>query len=116
MHSEATAAAQVKTYYVIYAALLGLLVATVVVGQFPLGHWHLAAALLIAFVKTGLIVVYFMHLRWNQPLTIVAIIAGLVCLATLFTLTGADVASRMKPNPKPKQQPDAVSGARSAEH
>lgn len=95
MQSESTAAAQVKTYYTIYAALLGLLIATVVVGQFPLGHWHLAAALLIAFAKTWLILIYFMHLRWNQPLTVVAMIAGLVCLATLFTLTGADVAARM---------------------
>lgn len=94
MHHETTAAQQAKIYYTVYGTLLALLVATVLVGRFDLGSLHLAAALGIAFIKTWLIVVYFMHLRWNQPLTIVVMIAGLVCMAILFTLTGADFASR----------------------
>ncbi|MFQ3320097.1 MAG: cytochrome c oxidase subunit 4 [Natronomonas sp.] len=74
----------VKLYGLIYVALIGL--ATSKFAFFHLeffGYWDaVGATLLAASLKTGLIVAYYQHLRWeNRSL------AGLMALAlTLFVL------------------------------
>ena len=63
----------------IFAALLALTVLTVSVTRFDLGNLNIMVALLIAAVKGMLVVLYFMHLRYESSFN------GLIfCTALLF--------------------------------
>ena len=62
----------------VLAALLFLTVVTVLVTLVNLGPLNVWIALGIATVKASLVLLYFMHLRWDRPLNAVMIIASLV--------------------------------------
>lgn len=83
-----------KTYYVVFAALLVLLVATVFVAELDLGAWNFLAAASIATVKAVLIILFFMHVRYSQPLIWLVAGAGFFWLAIMFALTMADYLTR----------------------
>jgi cytochrome c oxidase subunit 4 len=81
-------------YIAVFAALLGLLLATVVVAELDLGQWSFFAAMLIATVKALLIMLYFMHVRYSRPLIWLVAGAGFFWLAILFGLTLSDYWTR----------------------
>jgi cytochrome c oxidase subunit IV len=83
-----------STYYSVYVALLVLLVLTVVVREFHLGEWNLVAALVIAVVKTVLIVLFFMHIRYERGVPRLFAVAGILWLMLLIGLTMSDVLTR----------------------
>jgi cytochrome c oxidase subunit 4 len=83
-----------RTYYMIFAILMALLVATVGGSYLPLGRFHLPFALLIAIAKAVLIVLYFMHVRFSNRLTWVFSSAAFFWLAILLVLGSMDFASR----------------------
>jgi cytochrome c oxidase subunit IV len=83
-----------KVYATVWAALLILLVATVALAYIPLGPLHVVVAISIAFAKAILIVLFFMHVRYKQPLVIVFVCAGLFWLAIMFTLALGDYMTR----------------------
>jgi cytochrome c oxidase subunit 4 len=83
-----------KTYYKITAALFVLLVATVGVSFLPLGPFGIVAALLIAGAKAGLIVLFFMHVRYSSRLTMLVAGAGFFWLVILFFFTFSDYVTR----------------------
>ncbi|MDQ3248732.1 MAG: cytochrome C oxidase subunit IV family protein [Chloroflexota bacterium] len=91
MHEHTTSP---RLYYMIFAALLGLLALTVLVAYLNLGAWSPLVAMLIASVKALLVVLYFMHVRYNNRLTWVFAGAGFVWLALLLVLTMSDYLSR----------------------
>jgi cytochrome c oxidase subunit 4 len=65
----------IRTYLIVFALLMVLLVITVAVSLFDFGMLNLFVALSIATVKAGLIMAYFMHLRYSSKL--IWIFAGL---------------------------------------
>ena len=79
-----------RTYFLIYAALLVLLVVTVAVAKVDLGAAALPVALLIAGSKAVLIVLYFMHVKDSDSLTRLIAVAGLLWLCILLGLTACD--------------------------
>jgi cytochrome c oxidase subunit 4 len=83
-----------RTYYLVYGALLVLLVLTVAVAQFHLGAIGVVVALLIALAKAILVLLYFMHLRFSSRLTWVFAGAGFMWLLILFAGVIADYLSR----------------------
>jgi cytochrome c oxidase subunit 4 len=83
-----------RTYFVVYALLMGGLVATVGAAYLPLGRANVLVALAIAFAKATLVVLYFMHVLYSPKLTWIGIFAGLVWLAILLSLVAADYMSR----------------------
>lgn len=83
-----------KIYFGVFAGLLILLVATVAVAYLDLGLFSTVLALAIAFAKTLLIVLYFMHLRYSSRLTWVFAGAGLLWLLIAFAFTLADYLTR----------------------
>ena len=83
-----------KTYYRVAAALMGLLVLTVAVSFLPLGDVGVVVALGIAFAKMGLILLFFMHVRYGSPLTKVFAAVGFFWLLLLFVLTFSDYLTR----------------------
>jgi cytochrome c oxidase subunit 4 len=82
------------TYFLIFAALLALTGATVLVAYLPLGGWHTVLALAIAVTKAVLVLLFFMHLLHSPRLTWLVAAAGVFWLGILLTLTFADYLTR----------------------
>ena len=79
----------------IWAALLCLLLLSVTLAYVPMGSFTTVAGIVVAFVKSGLVILLFMELVKSKPLVRLAAFAGVVFLAALFALTLADVLARM---------------------
>ncbi len=77
-----------RTLGAVCVALLAFTGLTVWLSYFHLGNWNLWAALGIATVKAGLVVLFFMHLKYDRPFNAVLILAALlfVLLFVGFTL------------------------------
>ena len=91
MHEHVTL---VRTYVLIWATLIVLTVTTALVSEIELGPWNIVVALGIAFTKATLVILFFMHLKWGNPLTKLFFVAGLLWLVILFALTLSDYLSR----------------------
>ena len=84
-----------RTYYLVFAALLGLTLLTTAVAFIDLGaQWNIAAALAIAAAKALLVAIYFMHLRQSPPVILLVAGAGLVWLTLLMVFVFADYLTR----------------------
>jgi cytochrome c oxidase subunit IV len=83
-----------KTYYLVAAALMVLLGATVMVALIPLGPFNVLVALAIAVTKALLVVLYFMHVRYNSKLTWVFASGGVLWLLIMVILTMGDFLAR----------------------
>lgn len=83
-----------RAYYLVYGALLVLLLLTVGAGFLNLGALHVVVALTIAVVKAVLVALYFMHLRDSSKLTWTFAAAGLIWLLILMVLTMNDYLTR----------------------
>jgi cytochrome c oxidase subunit IV len=81
-------------YLKTFAALMVLLVLTIVAAYLPLGPLSLLTALTIAVVKALLIVLFFMHARYSHRLVWLAACAGFFWLFIMLALTLSDYASR----------------------
>ncbi len=86
--------APVKTYVAIWATLIVFTVTTALVSEVELGPWNIVVALAIAFTKATLVIMFFMHLKWGNPLTKLFFVAGMLWLIILFALTLSDYLSR----------------------
>lgn len=84
----------VKLYVAIFAALMFLTAATVIVANFDLGWANDVVALTIAVVKALLVLIFFMHLRYSTRLTILTALAGFFWLGILIVLTLNDYFTR----------------------
>ena len=79
----------------IWAALMLLLLLSLVLAYVPMGVFTPTAGIVIAFTKAGLVLLLFMELAKSQSLIHLAAMAGGVFLMALFTLTLADVLARL---------------------
>jgi len=84
----------VKTYALVFAALIFLTVATTAVAFVDLGPFSVVAALAIAVCKMLLVALFFMHVRHSTRLTRLVVLGGLLWLAILLLLTMGDMLSR----------------------
>lgn len=58
-----------KTYRTVFLSLLGLTALTVAIAQFDFGSFNLVVAMLVASVKASLVILFFMHLKYENPIT-----------------------------------------------
>ena len=84
----------VRTYVTIFAMLLVLTATTVWVAQHDFGAYNTPVALAVAALKASLVVIYFMGVRHNTPLTKVVVVSGFFWLIIMFGLTMGDYMSR----------------------
>ena len=80
----------IRTLIGVLATLVALTVITVAVTYVHLGPLNLAVALLIAMVKASLVLLYFMHLRWDRPFHAVVLISALVFVMVFIGLALLD--------------------------
>ena len=86
---------EVRTYAVIYCALMILLVCTVAASYFDFGAFlNLTLALGIATIKAVLVILFFMHVRHGSKLIWVFAGAAFLWLGILLVLTFSDYLAR----------------------
>jgi cytochrome c oxidase subunit 4 len=84
----------VWTYLAIFAALMALTFATVLVARQDFGVLNDVIALGVAVTKALLVILFFMHVRYSTRMTAITAISGFVWLAILILLTLTDYFSR----------------------
>lgn len=84
----------VKTYVMVFSALMVLTAATVFVAYFDLGLLNNFVAMGIALTKASLVVLIFMHVRHGSKLTKMIALGGFLWLIFLFLFPLADYDTR----------------------
>ena len=97
----------IRLYVSIYVLLLCLLGLTIGVSYIDIGrHPNNAIAILIACVKGALIILFFMHMKYERWITWFFAGAGFVWLCIMIVLTMTDYVTRNHPaNSSPKGEP-----------
>ena len=83
-----------KVYIIVFVSLLFLTVITVFSAQIDLGSFNIILALLIATVKSSLVLLFFMHLYYDNKVNLALILGSVVFLALFIGLTMIDVTRR----------------------
>lgn len=81
-------------YYAVFLSLIVLTVVTVVIARVDLGAMNTPIALAVAGLKASLVILIFMGVKWNTPLTKVVAASGFVWLIILFGITMGDYLTR----------------------
>ena len=90
-----TNSVSVRTILIVAAVLIVTTVISVSVSFIPLeSKWHVTIAMSIGAFKACLVMLFFMQVIASSRLTWVVIVASLVWLTILFTLTLVDFLSR----------------------
>jgi len=82
------------TLAAVLAALLVLTVVTIGVSYVDLGFFNVPLALLIASTKATLVLLFFMHLKYEGQVITWSFIGAVLFLAIMITFTFWDVAFR----------------------
>ena len=80
----------VRVYLAVFAALVVFTAVTTAVAFLDLGRMNVVIMLVIAVTKATLVVLYFMHVRYGERLTQVAIGTAVAFLLVLIGLTLSD--------------------------
>ena len=78
----------------VWAALLALLLLSLGIAYVPMGRMTTVAGIVIAGIKSVLVVLLFMEVASSKPLIRIVAISGLVFLIAMFALTLTDVLTR----------------------
>lgn len=93
----------VRSYVIVFAALLVLLVLTIVAAfidfhKFLPGHfWNMSIAATIAITKGVLIILFFMHVKTGPRRVVVFAMGGFLWLGLMIVLFAADYTTRKDP-------------------
>ncbi|MCX7907971.1 MAG: cytochrome C oxidase subunit IV family protein [Ignavibacteria bacterium] len=79
------------TYVLVWISLVSLTVLTVTMAGVDFGRIALFLALLIAAVKSTLVINYFMHIKFDDAIFRVFLFVALATLASIFILTSTDI-------------------------
>jgi cytochrome c oxidase subunit IV len=80
-----------RTFISVWLVLLALTAATVTVSRMDLGALSMLTAIVIASAKAGLVLWFFMHLKYERRLFKVLLLVPIVTLAVIIGLTFVDV-------------------------
>ncbi len=83
-----------STYVLVWLALIALTSITVTVSGIDFGMVALAIAMLIAAVKSSLVINIFMHIKFDEPIFKVFLMVSLFTLVIIFVLTFFDLVNR----------------------
>lgn len=90
-HNPIAHVASARLLITVFVALVALTFLTVWQGtQLELGSMEVVVVLVIATIKAGLVIAYFMHLRYDKPLNAFAFLFSLFFVALFLGLTIAD--------------------------
>lgn len=84
----------ISTYLAVWAALVVFTVITVAISRFDFGAANTVIAMLVATVKASLVVLFFMHLYYDNKFNLVILIASLLFVSIFFTPVLIDLGTR----------------------
>jgi cytochrome c oxidase subunit IV len=84
----------VGTYVKVFITLIALALATTGIAFIDLGIFNPIVAMAIAIFKTVLVVLFFMHVKYEGKVTLVFALAGFCWLAIMLLLTAGDYFTR----------------------
>jgi len=94
MTEQAHNGPSLKTYFLIWGALIVLTSITVGVSYLELGALNPIVALVIATIKALLVILFFMEIRYSSKMTMMVVVSGVFFLILLLSLTLSDYLSR----------------------
>lgn len=83
-HDEVGHVVPVSTFFKVLVALLILTVITVLAAQVDLGKWNIVGALAIASIKASLVILIFMHGKYENKILWTYILIPFVLLAIMI--------------------------------
>jgi cytochrome c oxidase subunit 4 len=83
-----------RTYVIILLFLLSFTALSILVTSFELGPLAVSAALLFATLKTTLVFLYFMHLKFDQPIYRIMVSVVLLVFVLVIVITFLDYSFR----------------------
>ena len=81
-------------FYTIFITLIVMTAVTVLIARMDLGPLNTPMALAIAGFKATLVILFFMGVKYNTPLTKVVAASGFLWLIILFGITMGDYLTR----------------------
>lgn len=84
-----------SVYMKVISILLVLTFVTVAVAQVDFGSMNTVIAMLIASIKAGLVLAFFMHLKYDDRLYLVFFGSGIFFLIILYLFTWLDLYTRI---------------------
>ena len=106
-----------QTYFKVFGALMFLTLLTVLAAKIDLGSFNIVLAMLIAIAKSTLVLLFFMHLYYDNKTNLLFFLGSVLFLIIFISFTYFDVAYRDGIDPiedvnpleqKPLQQLGAV--------
>ncbi len=82
--------APLSMLFAVFFTLLALTVLTVWQSTLDIGEAELWITLLIATVKAGLVILFFMHLLWDKPLNAIFFLSSIIFVALFLGFTLMD--------------------------
>ena len=83
-----------KVYFQVIITLMILTVITVAASRVDFGAMNTVIAMLIASIKAGLVLAFFMHLKYDDRLFIVGFGTSVFFLALLYAFSWLDIYTR----------------------
>lgn len=84
-----------KVYFRVIAILMVLTVITLIAARIDFGFLNTVIAMAIASVKAALVLLFFMHLKYDDKLYTVAFGTGVFFLIVLYFFTWVDINTRI---------------------
>ena len=83
-----------KTYITVFASLFVLTIITVAISRVDLGALNMVVAMGVASVKAAIVVLWFMHQKYESNLNRVVFASGFFFLLLMFAFSAADIFTR----------------------
>ena len=84
----------IQTYLKVFGALMFLTVLTVAVTYIDLGSFNIVLAMLIAIIKSTLVLLFFMHLYYDNKTNLMFFLASILFMIIFITFTYFDIGQR----------------------
>ena len=94
MEKKHKQALNLKTYVIIWLALIELTILSVAAATVDFKSFAVAVALIIAIVKSFIVGAYFMHLKFDSKIISIMVLVTLFVFSTFIILTFIDYAFR----------------------
>lgn len=85
-----------NVYFKVIAILMVLTVVTVAAARVDFGAMNTVIAMAIASVKAGLVLAFFMHLKYDDKLYLVTFGTGIFFLIVFYFFSWVDIYTRVK--------------------
>ena len=86
-----------STYFKVFGALMVLTALTVITAQVDLGGWaNIVLAMFIATIKASLVLMFFMHLYYDNKTNLIFFLGSVLFLIIFITFTLLDIDYRDK--------------------